>query len=260
MPPSRSDLVLSSKLLFCTPQKFEKPPNRGISRLFPFLHTRILESVQLFAFLWTCCVTVPSFCQPLRSNRIFLALFAIREYRMDMLKSQDIVVILKIVAQNDADLSFARLSVELEMSSSEVHAAVKRAVKSGLMQVEANAGASHRKSANRHALLEFLIHGLKYVFPAERGGETRGMPTGLFAPNVSQRVVGEGSVPVWPDPTGEIRGYEFRPLFRSVPAAAKRDSDLYVLLALVDALRGGSARERNIAAKELTRRIVGEQN
>ena len=177
-----------------------------------------------------------------------------------MLKGQDIVVILKTVAQNDAELSFARLAVELEMSSSEVHAAVKRAVKSGLMRVEVTAGASHRKLTNRHALLEFLIHGLKYVFPAERGGETRGMPTALFAPNVPHQVVGAGPIPVWPDPTGEVRGYEFRPLFRSVPAAAKRDAELYALLALVDAIRGGAARERNIAEKELIRRLVGNQN
>jgi DNA-binding Lrp family transcriptional regulator len=195
-----------------------------------------------------------------RQCEFFLAQFAIREYRIVMLKGQDIVVLLKIIARNDAELSFARLAVELEMSSSEVHAAVKRAVKSGLMQVEANAGASHRKSTNRHALLEFLIHGLKYVFPAERGGETRGMPTALFAPNVPSQVVGTGPVSVWPDPTGEVRGYEFRPLFRSVPAAAKHDDELYVLLALVDAIRGGSARERNIAVKELTRKLVGNKN
>jgi hypothetical protein len=85
------------------------------------------------------------------------------------------------------------------------------------------------------------------------------MPTGLFAPTVPHKVVGAGLVPVWPDPTGEVRGYEFRPLFRSVPAAARRDGELYILLALVDAIRGGAARERNIAVKELTRRLVGNQ-
>lgn len=170
------------------------------------------------------------------------------------------MVILKTVAQNDADLSFVKLASELFMSSSEVHAAVKRAVESGLMQVEANGGTSHRKLANRHALLEFIIHGLKYVFPAERGGETRGMPTALFAPGVPQRVVGAGPIPVWPDPEGEVRGYEFRPLYRSVPAAAKRDPELYILLALVDAVRGGAARERNIAEKALAERLVGSLN
>ncbi len=193
-------------------------------------------------------------------GQYFLAIFAIREYRIHMIKGQDIVVILKIVAQKDEELSFIRLATDLEMSSSEVHAAVKRAVKSGLMQVEANTGGSHRKLPNRQGLLEFLVHGLRYVFPAERGSETRGMPTGLFAPGLGQQIVSAGPVPVWPDPTGEVRGYEFRPLFRSVPAAARRDTGLYDLLALVDAIRGGFARERNIAARELTKRIEGDSD
>jgi hypothetical protein len=175
-----------------------------------------------------------------------------------MLKGQDIVVLLKIIAKKDAELSFAHLAVELDMSNSEVHAAVRRAVKCGLMQVETKTGASHRKSPNKHALLEFLVHGLKYVFPAERGGDTRGMPTGLLATDLGRQIVGTGPVPVWPDPTGEVRGYELCPLYRSVPTAAKRDAELYVLLALVDAIRGGSAREHNIAVKEVARRIMGD--
>ena len=168
-------------------------------------------------------------------------------------------MLLKIIAQGDSKLSFTQLAVDLEMSTSEVHAAVKRAVKCGLMQVESNAGERHRKTPNKTALLEFLVHGLKYVFPPARGGETRGMPTGLFAPNLESEIAGAGTIPVWPDPSGEVRGYEFQPLFRSVPAAAKRDVHLYDLLALLDAIRGGSARERNIAVKELTHRIEEAQ-
>jgi hypothetical protein len=61
--------------------------------------------------------------------------------------------------------------------------------------------------------------------------------------------------PVWPDPEGKIRGYSLEPLFRSVPYAARRDPQLYELLALVDALREGRARERNFAAEELGKRV-----
>ena len=45
------------------------------------------------------------------------------------------------------------------------------------------------------------------------------------------------------------------PLYRTVPAAALRDPILYELLALVDALRDGRARERQLAAQELIARL-----
>ena len=61
--------------------------------------------------------------------------------------------------------------------------------------------------------------------------------------------------PVWPDPEGDVRGESFSPLYKSAPRAAKKDPKLYQLLALVDAIRGGRARERDIAIKELEKRL-----
>jgi hypothetical protein len=48
----------------------------------------------------------------------------------------------------------------------------------------------------------------------------------------------------------EAAGAVFHP---SVPAASRRDEALYE--ALVDAIRGGRARERTLAAEELSRRL-----
>jgi hypothetical protein len=49
------------------------------------------------------------------------------------------------------------------------------------------------------------------------------------------------------------------PLYKSVPYAAKRDLKLYALLALVDAVRDGRARERNLAIKEI-RKFLGVES
>jgi len=174
-----------------------------------------------------------------------------------MLRGQDIAVILKIVSQEDDRLSFATLAVELSMSPSEVHQAVKRSTKCGLMNVDASVRGSHLKTVNRQALLEFLVHGLKYVFPAELGPETRGVPTCLHAPGLRSLLSGQGNpTPVWPWPQGTVRGYELKPLYRSVPAAALADPNLHKLLALADAIRAGRARERAIAADRLTSILV----
>ncbi len=85
---------------------------------------------------------------------------------------------------------------------------------------------------------------------------TRGMPTAWAAPPLSEQIAaGDEPPPVWPDPEGEARGIAFEPLYRSAPKAAKRDRALYEMLALVDALRDGRARERQLAAKELKARL-----
>jgi hypothetical protein len=59
---------------------------------------------------------------------------------------------------------------------------------------------------------------------------------------------------VWPFEEGEDRGQMIRPLYPTVPQAASRDSVLYELLALTDAIRVGQPRERALAIKELERR------
>jgi hypothetical protein len=44
-------------------------------------------------------------------------------------------------------------------------------------------------------------------------------------------------------------------LHKAVPVAVKQDSSLYEMLALVDAIRGGRAREKEAARKEMRKRL-----
>ena len=137
------------------------------------------------------------------------------------------------------------------MSPSEVHAAVRRAQGSHLLH-----GSELGERPNRGAIEEFLIHGLKYAFPAERGEPTRGVPTSYAAKPLRQVVaLGKEPPPVWPYPTGSKRGISFQPLYKQAPKAALRDPVLYEYLALVDALRDGRARERKLAEKMIVSRL-----
>jgi hypothetical protein len=166
-----------------------------------------------------------------------------------MLKSQDMVVLLKLVGAS-AGWTFGSLAQALGMSASEVHAAVGRAKTCGLYN-------EHARAPHRKALLEFLVHGIRYVFPGERGGVTRGLPTAHAAPPLKALLQADGELPpVWPDPEGTVRGEALQPLYRSVPAAARRDPALYELLALVDAVRAGRPRERKLAVTELETRLA----
>ncbi len=166
-----------------------------------------------------------------------------------ILKPQDIFITLKLVVRDGSAWSYPALSNELSMSASEVHAGVKRAVAAKLMDM-------HRRAPVKSNLLEFLIHGVKYAYPPDRGGLTRGIPTSHAAQPLRELIMQpDEPPPVWPDPEGQVRGYEFSPLYSSVPHACKADSKLYELLALVDAIRDGRARERKIAIEEIQSRI-----
>lgn len=135
------------------------------------------------------------------------------------------------------------------MSASEVHAGIDRLRKCRLLNEE--------ERPRKTVLLEFLVHGLPYVFPPEHGTIARGIATSYAAPPLNAHIVHDEDslVPVWPSPDGNRRGYTLSPLYRSVPEAATRDPELYQLLALTDAIRDGRVREHKLAIACLTEKL-----
>ncbi len=165
------------------------------------------------------------------------------------LKPQDLLVLLKVVAHPGQRWTYAALGEALAMSASETHASVKRAVACGL----AVAPARGEWSPVRPALLEFMLHGLRYVWPASQGPVKRGLPTSFGAEPLASKINAvAGEAPVWAYPEGKHKGPTFSPLYRTAPQAALADPALHQLLALVDALRAGRARERQLAAELLS--------
>lgn len=162
------------------------------------------------------------------------------------LKPQDLLVLLKVAAHPPQRWTYAALGAALAMSASETHASVKRAVASGL----AVAPSRDEWSPIRPNLLEFLLHGVRYIWPAAAGPVKRGVPTAFGAePLASQLTAAPGEAPVWAHAAGTAKGPSLSPIYRTAPEAALADPALHRLLALLDALRTGRARERNLAAK-----------
>jgi hypothetical protein len=162
------------------------------------------------------------------------------------LKPQDLFVALKLVAAGGGPPpAYNRLAHDLFMSPSQVHSAVARATEAGLVGPD--------RLPRRQALLEFILHGVRYAFYPERGAVTRGVPTAYAAPPLDKEIASDEVLPVWPDPDGTVRGETLEPLHHAAPQAARADPKLYQLLALVDAVRMGRARERKLAEKHLSR-------
>lgn len=171
-----------------------------------------------------------------------------------VLRPQDLLVLLRLSLVRPADdtPSYAALAAELSLTASEVHGAVGRALAAQLALKDERG----RPRARLESLRLFVQHGARYSFPATRGPQTRGVPTGYAAPPLKELIrspAGEPP-PVWPDKDGSVRGETLYPLYPTAPQAAARNPPLYELLALFDAIRAGSARERALAVQLLDER------
>jgi hypothetical protein len=94
---------------------------------------------------------------------------------------------------------------------------------------------------------------------ARPGALAVGVPTAHSAPPLSATFGADDPV-VWADPDGTIKGQEIPPLHPKQAYAAKLDIQLYEMLALIDALRVGKAREKKIAKEELKQKILHESS
>jgi len=169
-----------------------------------------------------------------------------------MLNGLDLMVLLKLSVHQNNRLPSKQLAAELFLEPSEITRSLQRSRASGLVYVS---GAEKR--VHRAALLEFLIHGFRYVFPAEKGPMTRGIPTGISAEPLKSVFTQNGEPPtVWPHGEGTRRGVSFAPLHRRAPEAALNDPKLYELLAIVDGLREDRIREREVAKDLLCKRLM----
>lgn len=161
------------------------------------------------------------------------------------LRPHDVAVALQLVISPQQ--TYAKLGEAIGMSASEVHEAVRRLRAAKLLS------ASAFREVRRRNLEEFLVAGVPYAFPVELGPVTRGVPTAHSAPRLGAHLQPRAAdtpaedVLVWPHEDGTMRGVSLTPLYRAAPATAKRNPELYELLTLVDALRIGRARERQLA-------------
>ena len=163
-------------------------------------------------------------------------------------RSLDVYVLAKLLLEK-GKRPYSVVAGEIGMSASEVHAAIQRLGKAGLVDMES-------RRPIKGTTQEFLFHGVPYAFPASLGGPTRGVPTAHAAPPLKSQLGGaSGSpIPVWPDAEGTVRGFAIEPLHPSAPRAARNYPEFYETLALIDALRDGQVRERQMAREELNRR------
>ncbi|WP_458625988.1 hypothetical protein [Winogradskyella sp. PC D3.3] len=163
------------------------------------------------------------------------------------LKPQDILILLKICTLANQEWFQHTIAEDLDISQSEVSEGLSRAKYSGLIDAS-------RKHVNVLNLLEFLEHGVKYVFPEQPGAIVRGVPTAHSASPLSNEIHGNENF-VWAYARGSMRGQAIQPLYKTVPKIVLKDHKLHEILALVDAIRVGKVREQHLAISLLKERL-----
>lgn len=171
--------------------------------------------------------------------------------KQQIMSPHDIVILLKIVSYGKKPWFQKPMAEALGISQSEISKSLNRSKYAGLL-------APNGKSVMRMALMDFLQFGLRYVFPIKPGPVVSGVPTSHSASPLKEEIQSSEAY-VWPYGKGTVRGHIILPLYPSVPDAVLKDEHLHELLALVDALRVGRVRERELAIKELKKRLdIGE--
>jgi hypothetical protein len=177
-----------------------------------------------------------------------VAKYETKRYCTPVIKGQDILVLLHLLDEPDS-WTMRSVGGALDLDPAGVHRALQRLEDSRLV----DAGG---KQVNRSNAEEFLVHGVKYLFPIRQGGLVRGLPTAWAAPPLSEELAPSNEPPpVWPDSNGKVRGVALEPLHENAPAAAQANPELAKRLFLIDALRLGDGRIRSLATKALAKNL-----
>lgn len=167
--------------------------------------------------------------------------------KVDKLLSIDILVAMKLAAHEGEPTTVRQLEDELGLSKSAAANSLQRLRELDLLKDDATGG----RRVNKLLLRDCLEHAVRWIAPAHVGEFELGLPTAHAAEAFRQKVTGDDDPVVIPLPHGPLRGRAVTPLHPLAPAAAARDPKLYRLLAVVDALRIGRARDRQLAVAEL---------
>src|SRR5262249_31935224 len=150
---------------------------------------------------------------------------------ISMMKPQDIVVLAKLLSYQKRKGSWTQISLaeELCLSASQVNYALKRLLNTKLIVTILSADNETKLVPIIQSCEEFLIHGFKFVFPAEFGSQSPGIPTAYAAPPLNKIIVsGNDLPPVWPAiGKGAVRGIELKPLYHCVTKSLIKYPDTY---------------------------------
>lgn len=168
-----------------------------------------------------------------------------------MVKGSDIYVLAGLIS-DAGDWSYRSLAERLHTPHSVVQRALTRAEEAGLYSPA-------RRAVHLPHLEEFGLHAIRFVAPVHLGALVPGVLAAWAAAPMAEKIRSSSDEPppVWPYAQGDVRGQAIEPLHRAAPAAIPGWPELGEMLALLDSLRAGDARIRQVAGELFSERIRG---
>jgi hypothetical protein len=166
-----------------------------------------------------------------------------------MIKNSDVYVLGGLLAHQD-DWTYRSLADLLHVP----HAVVQRALERAK---DADLYSGARREVHLPHFEEFAIHALRFVAPAQLGPLAPGVPAAWAAEPMAKAIhsAGDDPPPVWPYAPGQVRGQSVEPLHPAAPEVVADWPELSEILALLDSLRVGDPRVRQVAESLLPARI-----
>ena len=171
-----------------------------------------------------------------------------RKSAIPAMKPQDIVILLKLIIEDNKSWTQLSIAKALMISQSEVSESLARSAYARLLS-------DNGRKVAKQPLMDLLQYGIALVFPQQPGNVVRGIPTAHSAAPLKDLIQSNEHY-VWPYGKGSVRGHAIQPLYSSFLPLIEQDQDLYALLALTDALRVGKVRERKLAVDLLKKKIL----
>lgn len=165
------------------------------------------------------------------------------------IRPQDIAILLYISQYADGVFKMKDVALTLNISQSEVSESINRSHIAGLIDTKT-------KLVFRYSLYEFLVFGLRYVFPILPGPVVKGIPTAHSGPPLNTIIKSDDDQYVWKSSEGTLRGMAIEPLYSTLPSISVQHPKFYEVLCLIDALRIGKVREVNLARDLLRERLI----
>jgi hypothetical protein len=165
------------------------------------------------------------------------------------MKPQDISVLCMLIHFGKEKWNFDKLSEAVCLSRGESHKSIKRLIEAQLYNDIA-------KKPILQNTEEFFVHSIKYLVPKKIMSVERGIRTSHSHLVFENDFSDAKEKYVWPYFKGKDRGVAIEPISKNVVEAVLKiglDSKniFYTLLALIDAIRLGKARERKLGREYL---------
>lgn len=159
------------------------------------------------------------------------------------MRPHDIAVLVKVYTCHEQHCYVKDMAYEMEISQSEFSESLNRSWYAGLLD-------DRKQKVMINNFYEFLVYGMRFVFPQRPGELTRGVPTAHSHPELRKMFLTDIKY-VWPDPEGKEIGFLIEPFYSKQSKAVQKDPELYRILSLIEILRVGKTREINYARSEL---------